>query len=85
MREEYRGRGYGRLLVQELGRECLGMDGGRLEWSCLKWNDVALRFYKSLGAETQDEWVKLRVDGRELETLALGAVKCIERGRINIG
>lgn len=48
------------------------MDGGRLEWNCLKWNEPSLAFYKSIGAERMDDWVSLRVDEEELLNLAMG-------------
>jgi len=34
---------------------------GRVEWSVLDWNEPAIRFYRSLGAEPQDEWTIYRV------------------------
>lgn len=83
VREQYRGRGYGKMLIQELAREVLKIDGARLEWSCLKWNEPSLAFYKKLGAVEQEEWTKLRVDGEALERLALWQVKHIQRGRVN--
>lgn len=83
VREDYRGRGYGKMLIQELAREVLRIDGGRLEWSCLKWNEPSLAFYRKLGAVEQEEWTKLRVDGEGLEMLALWQVKNVQRGRVN--
>jgi GNAT superfamily N-acetyltransferase len=70
VRPQYRRRGYATLLLRELANEVLRIDGARLEWSCLKWNENALNFYRSLGAVTQDEWVGLRVDGKGLKQLA---------------
>lgn len=81
IRPQYRKRGYGRMLIQALAREVLMMDGGRLEWSCLRWNTPSLDFYKSLGAKEMEDWVQLRVDGRELERLALGKTEAIQTGR----
>lgn len=70
VRPAYRKKGYGKQLIQALAREVVKMDGGRLEWSCLKWNEPSLRFYSSLGAEEQVDWVGLRVDGPALQKLA---------------
>lgn len=72
VKPEYRGRGYGKLLIQELAREVLRIDGGRLEWSCLRWNTPSLKFYDGLGAERMEDWIGLRVEGEALEKLALG-------------
>lgn len=81
VRPTYRKRGYGRMLIQALAREVLMMDGGRLEWSCLRWNTPSLEFYRSLGAKEMEDWVQLRVDGRDLEHLALGKTEAIQTGR----
>jgi len=70
VRPKFRRRGYATVLLRELAKEVIRIDGGRLEWSCLKWNENALTFYRSLGAATMDEWVGLRVDGDALKKLA---------------
>lgn len=72
VRPAYRKRGYGKLLLRALASELLRINGGRLEWSCLKWNESALGFYKSLGAQRMDEWVGLRVEGEAVRRLAEG-------------
>ncbi|KAK5174908.1 FR47-like protein [Saxophila tyrrhenica] len=81
VRSQYRKRGYGRMLIQALAREVLMMDGGRLEWSCLRSNTPSLEFYRSLGAKEMEDWVQLRVDGSRLEKLALGKTEAIQTGR----
>lgn len=78
VKPKYRKRGYGTLLLKELAKEVTRIDGGRLEWSCLKWNEPSLKFYESLGAKQMDGWVGLRVDGEELEKLAKGEVEPAE-------
>jgi len=77
VRPQYRKRGYGKLLIQALARENLLQDGGRLEWSCLDWNEPSLQFYRSLGAVEMKGWTKLRVDGEALQKLAQGDVPAI--------
>jgi hypothetical protein len=37
----------------------------------LDWNQPAIDFYKSIGAEPQDEWVRYRMEGEGLERFAL--------------
>lgn len=83
VRPQYRKRGYGKMLLQELAREVLRIDGGRLEWSCLKWNEPSLKFYRSLGATEMEDWVQLRVEGEALQKLALGMSKAIQTGQRN--
>lgn len=70
VRPEFRGRGYGRLLLAELARTCVERGYGRLEWWVLDWNEPALRFYRSLGAIPMDEWTVHRVTGQDLRTLS---------------
>jgi GNAT superfamily N-acetyltransferase len=70
VKPDYRHRGYGKALIRALAKEVVDMNGGRLEWACLKWNEPSLKFYESLGAKQMNEWVGLRVDGDELLKLA---------------
>jgi hypothetical protein len=42
----------------------------RVEWNVLDWNEPALRFYRSLGAEPMDEWTGYRLSGAALSRLA---------------
>ncbi|MCJ1451079.1 hypothetical protein MMC28_001413 [Mycoblastus sanguinarius] len=69
VRPEYRGRGYGRLLLQELARETKRVGGERLEWSVLKWNEPSIKFYEGIGAKKMDEWVTMRVDLEGLDRM----------------
>jgi GNAT superfamily N-acetyltransferase len=70
VRPDMRGRGYGRQLLAELAALCLERGYGRLEWWVLDWNEPALGFYRSLGAEPMTDWTVHRVTGRALADLA---------------
>jgi GNAT superfamily N-acetyltransferase len=70
---EYRGKGVGKALLRHLAQIARERNYGRLEWSVLNWNEPAIRFYESLGAEPLDEWTVYRVTGPALEALAQGA------------
>ena len=48
---EYRGRGYGRKVLQKLAQIAVERGCGRLEWWCLDWNAPSIAFYKNLGAQ----------------------------------
>lgn len=67
---EYRGRGHGKGLLRELARIALERGCGRLEWSCLDWNQPSIDFYLSLGAERMDEWTVYRMAGERLRSFA---------------
>ncbi|GAB7338855.1 hypothetical protein MBLNU457_5542t1 [Dothideomycetes sp. NU457] len=70
VRKPYRGKGHGTSLLKALAKEVDKIGGKRLEWSCLKWNEPSLKFYRSIGAEEMQEWVGLRADGDALMKLA---------------
>ncbi len=65
----HRGAGIGRALLARLAGVCAERGLGRLEWAVLDWNEPSIRFYRSLGAVTMDEWTVFRLDGPALEAL----------------
>ena len=67
---EFRGLGAGKALLKHLARIAVAKNCGRFEWSVLDWNEPAIRFYQSLGAKPQDEWVPYRLTGQALVDLA---------------
>ena len=67
---EYRGKGYGKGLLKELARITVERGCGRLDWSCLDWNEPSIEFYKSLGAVPLDEWTVYRLTGETLLKMA---------------
>ena len=69
VKESYRGKGYGKKILQFLAKLALERNCGRLEWSVLDWNLEAIDFYKSLGARMMNEWKVFRLTGDELKNL----------------
>jgi len=69
---QYRRAGAGKALLKHLAEIALAGNCGRFEWSVLDWNKPAIRFYQSIGAVAQDEWVGYRLTGKALEALANG-------------
>jgi GNAT superfamily N-acetyltransferase len=69
---EYRGKGFGKILLKYLANLAGERDCGRLEWQVLDWNESAIKFYKNLGAKPMDEWTVFRVTGEDLVELANG-------------
>ncbi|WP_175650530.1 GNAT family N-acetyltransferase [Pseudomonas sp. Marseille-P9899] len=67
-----RGTGAGKLLLRHLAQVACANDCGRLEWSVLDWNQPAIDFYLSIGAQPQDEWVRYRMEGDTLRNFAQG-------------
>lgn len=64
---EYRNIGAGKQMIKHLSCLALENDCGRIEWSVLDWNTPAIGFYKSLGAEPQDGWIRYRLSGNTLK------------------
>ena len=69
---EYRGRGYGKGLLQHLAAVTVERGCGRLEWSCLDWNQPSIDFYRSMGAVPMDGWTVYRLTGDTLRAAAQG-------------
>ncbi|MEA5509796.1 GNAT family N-acetyltransferase [Crocosphaera sp. UHCC 0190] len=65
----YRRRGIGKALLTYVAQLAVERDAGRLEWSVLDWNDPAIRFYQSLGADVLPDWRICRVTGDNLSKL----------------
>ncbi|MBQ5838094.1 MAG: GNAT family N-acetyltransferase [Clostridia bacterium] len=63
---EYRKRGHGKALILELARIAVERKCGRMEWSCLDWNQPSIDFYLSLGAKPMNEWTTYRLSGEAL-------------------
>jgi GNAT superfamily N-acetyltransferase len=70
VRPSHRGRGLGLALLRHLAGLCVERGYGRFEWSVLDWNEPAIRFYRSVGAEPLSEWTRFRLTGDALAALA---------------
>ncbi len=72
VRPANRGEGVGRALLSAVAARVLEEGGERLEWAALDWNELALGFYRRIGARTMGEWITHRLDGEALERVAGG-------------
>ena len=70
VKQEYRGKGYGKAILKKLAAIAVERGCGRLEWWCLDWNKPSIDFYLSLGAKTMSDWTVYRIDGDTLKNLA---------------
>lgn len=70
VRPDARGRGVGDALLSSLARIALDRDCGRIEWAVLDWNDLAIGFYKRIGAKPMNEWTTFRMTSPALRELA---------------
>ncbi len=72
VRESHRGKGIGKALFLAVAEACAAADYGRMEWQVLDWNESAIGFYKSLGAELDPEWLNGKLTREGLDALASG-------------
>ena len=70
VKQEYRGKGYGKALLKKLASIAVERDCGRFEWVCLDWNKPSIDFYLSLDAEPQADWTIYRMTGDTLTNFA---------------
>jgi len=66
----WRGLGLGRRLLAHVARVAVDRGYGRMEWSVLDWNELALDVYRKIGARPMDEWTVHRLVGAALSNLA---------------
>jgi len=68
--EAARGHGAGKALMRRAALEArdAGCDG--IKWAVADWNESAKRFYESLGARANPNWISYNLDSAALETLA---------------
>lgn len=71
---DFRGMGVGRALITQVASVAQQRGCQRFEWSVLDWNQRAIEFYESLGAEVMPDWRTVRLDREGIEKL--GQKKC---------
>ncbi len=70
VRPEWRGTGSAGGCWSQLARIAVERGYGRMEWSVLDWNELALGVYRRIGAPPMDEWTVQRLTGDALRRLA---------------
>jgi GNAT superfamily N-acetyltransferase len=70
---EQRRHGVGQLLLAHVARVAVERGYTRLGWAALDWNEMALGFYRKLGADVLDEWKMHRLSGETLRAVAVSA------------
>ena len=74
VRPANRGEGVGKALLGAVAALVRERGGERLEWAALDWNELALGFYRRIGAQTMNEWITHRLDGEALRSVAAEGV-----------
>ena len=70
VKEEYRNRGVATALLKALAKVAVERDYGRVEFTVLLWNTVAIEFFETLGATPTSAWTTYRLTGEWLQKLA---------------
>ena len=70
VRPAARKHGVGFALFRALARIAHERDCGRVDWSVLTWNELAISFYRQIGAKSMDDWMMFRLTGSPLSQIA---------------
>jgi len=70
VRDEFRGKGIGRLLMQEVAAIAVREGCWGMRWEVLDWNQLAIDFYKKLDAEFLDDVRGVLLEKEALRKLA---------------
>jgi GNAT superfamily N-acetyltransferase len=70
VKPEFRGAGLGKALLLHLAALARERGCGRMEWAVLDWNEPAIGFYESLGAQRLLDWQICRLDRAALARLS---------------
>ena len=69
VRPAWRGQGLGLAFLAHLAGIAVDRGYGRMEWSVLDWNELALGFYRRLGARPMSDWTTYRLSGDDIRKL----------------
>lgn len=64
--EKFRGQGIGKLLLDEVIRDCQSMGAKQLHWQVLDWNEPAIGFYKNYDASFDTEWINCKLTEEQI-------------------
>lgn len=70
VREPFRGRGIGKVLLAAVARIALDEHCYGIHWEVLNWNEKAIELYTELGAIFRDEWRAVLLTDDALRRLA---------------
>lgn len=62
IREEYRGNGFGKLLLTKAKEIAAENDCEQIELKCAHWNKGSAEFYTAQGMKKENEWITFTLD-----------------------
>jgi len=69
---QWRGRGFGRRLLEHVARAGAARGCRTMSWAVLPWNQHAIEVYRRIGAEKVTDWDTFRLAGKAFNDLASG-------------
>jgi GNAT superfamily N-acetyltransferase len=69
VRQSARGLGIGKALLGAVVQAGVEQGAARVQWQVLDWNAEAIRFYKSVGAEIDGEWLDCKLHAPAMQEL----------------
>jgi GNAT superfamily N-acetyltransferase len=66
----YRNKGIATAILRFIARTAVQRNYGRVEFTVLLWNTVAIEFFETLGATPTSAWTSYRLSGEWLQRLA---------------
>ncbi len=70
VKEDYRNKGIATQLLKFIARTAVQRNLGRVDFTVLLWNTVAIEFFETLGATPTSAWTTYRLSGEWLQKLA---------------
>lgn len=62
----HRGKGYGKALLDAIVRKAKEDNCKQVRWQVLDWNEPAIKFYQSIGADLDPEWINCTLDEKQI-------------------
>jgi len=62
IKDEYRGKGYGKVLREACIMEAKRTGASGMMWQVLDWNTAAITFYERYGVRFDGEWINVNLD-----------------------
>jgi GNAT superfamily N-acetyltransferase len=66
--ENERGKGYGKLLFNEVAKVAREKKVRRMEWQVLEWNEPAIKFYRKYDSVIDPEWMNCKLTYAQLQS-----------------
>jgi GNAT superfamily N-acetyltransferase len=69
--EDYRGKGIGKLLFNQVILEAKKRDVKRMDWQVIDWNEPAINFYNKYNAALDGEWINGRLFEEDIRNFTI--------------